>query len=138
MAKKKVFVSYDHSEDKHYKNLLKAWDANDSFDFEFDQRSPDEAINSTNATTVKATLTKLIKESAYLLVIVGKKSYESSWMTWEISKAKEADIKLKLVAVKIDTTYTTPQGLLNTGTTFAHSFTQSNVIAALNKATNSY
>lgn len=27
MAKPKVFVSYDHSEDVNYKRLLQAWDA---------------------------------------------------------------------------------------------------------------
>ncbi len=42
MAKTKVFVSYDHSEDALYKRLLQAWDANRDFDFEIDiaHRSP--------------------------------------------------------------------------------------------------
>ncbi|MEO0037175.1 MAG: hypothetical protein RIQ59_386 [Bacteroidota bacterium] len=29
MAKKKVFVSFDFDDDKNYRNLLKAWDANE-------------------------------------------------------------------------------------------------------------
>ena len=33
MATKKVFVSYDYVNDKHYKNLLLAWDANRDFAF---------------------------------------------------------------------------------------------------------
>lgn len=33
MAKKKVFVSFDYDDDKNYRNLLKAWDANPDFDF---------------------------------------------------------------------------------------------------------
>ena len=37
---KNVFVNNDHSEDFHYKELLRAWDANTDFDFEFDLRSP--------------------------------------------------------------------------------------------------
>ena len=40
MPKTKVFVSYDHSEDALYKRLLQAWDANPTFDFEFDSRGP--------------------------------------------------------------------------------------------------
>ena len=32
-----VFISYDHSEDVHYKRLLEAWDANSKFDFEFER-----------------------------------------------------------------------------------------------------
>ncbi len=34
MARKKVFISYDHSEDVRYKRLLDAWDANTSFEGE--------------------------------------------------------------------------------------------------------
>lgn len=138
MEKKKVFVSYDHSEDLHYKNLLRAWDANDNFDFEFDQRSPNEPIDSIESGKIKESLTKMMKQSEYLLVIIGKKSHESKWMNWEISRAKQSDIKLKLVAIKIDNSYTTPSGLLNTGAVFARSFTRDGIIAALNNANNNY
>jgi len=138
MGRKKVFVSYDHSEDLHYKNLLRAWDANDNFDFEFDQRSPNEAIDSENAGKIKQSLAQKMKECDYLFVIVGAKSHTSKWMSWEINRAKESDIKLKLAAVKIDTTNTTPSGLLGTGTSFAHSFTQENIIKALDNASNNY
>src|SRR5437868_8073570 len=88
-VKKKVFISYDHSEDAHYKNLLAAWDANTNFEFQFDNRSPNEAIDSTDAGTVKAALTTMIKSAEYLLVIVGAKSHTSKWMTWEIDRAKQ-------------------------------------------------
>lgn len=138
MAKKTVFVSYDHSEDLKYKNLLRAWDANPDFDFEFDQRSPNEPINSDNATKVKQALTAKMKECDYLLVIIGEKSSGSKWMNWEINRAKQDDVKLKLAAVKIDNTYTTPDGLLGTGTAFAKSFTQANIISALEKASDNY
>ena len=33
MAKKTIFISYDY--DKHWKNLLVAWDKNGEFDFTF-------------------------------------------------------------------------------------------------------
>jgi hypothetical protein len=136
MAKKKVFISYDHSEDLDYKNLLKAWDANSDFEFTFDQRSPDVAINSDDAGRVKAVLTAKMKEAEYLFVIVGAKSSTSKWMNWEIDRAKESDIKLKLAAVKLSSNYSSPSGLLNCGCSFATSFTQERIIAALNSATN--
>lgn len=136
--KRKVFISYDHSEDVHYKRLLEAWDANSSFDFEFDNRSPHVAINSADAGRVKAALTMMMKSADYLLVIVGKKSHTSKWMTWEIDRAKQSDTKLKLAAVKIDREYTTPAGLLNTGTSWAYSFTRDNILTALNNAKNTY
>ena len=45
----KVFISYDHSEDRHYKELLNAWHNHPNFEFEFDNRSPLVAINSVDA-----------------------------------------------------------------------------------------
>jgi MTH538 TIR-like domain (DUF1863) len=138
MANKKVFISYDHSEDLIYKNLLRAWDANTSFEFEFDQRSPNIPINSSLASPIKTALTKKMLESEYLLVIIGQKSFISDWMAWEIERAKMADTKLKLAAIKINRLYTTPSGLLNVGTSFAYSFTQYSIIEALNSADNNY
>jgi NADPH:quinone reductase-like Zn-dependent oxidoreductase len=88
MPKKKVFVSYDHSEDATYKYLLQAWDANSQFEFEFDSRGPDVAIDSTNATTIKQSLTQMMKDATHLLVIVGAKSSKSKWISWEIDRAK--------------------------------------------------
>ncbi|CEO35445.1 Uncharacterised protein [[Clostridium] sordellii] len=35
MANKKIFVSFEYENDKHYKFLLQAWDKNPNFDFEF-------------------------------------------------------------------------------------------------------
>ena len=131
MAKPKVFVSYDHSEDVHYKRLLQAWDANPDFDFEFDSRGPDVAIDSTNAGTVKAALTAKMKDATHLLVLVGAKSSASKWMNWEIDRAKQSDVKLKLAAVKLAKDNTTPAGLLNVGTSWATSFTRDRVVEAL-------
>lgn len=138
MAGKKVFVSYDHSEDVHYKRLLQAWDANTSFDFDFDSRGPDVPINSTDAARIQAALTTKMKEADYLLVIVGEKTYTSKWVTWEIEQAKSSDVKLKLAAVKINRNNTSPGGLTGVGTSWASSFTLENIVAALNGATNNY
>lgn len=134
MAKAKVFVSYDHSEDKHYKYLLQAWDANPDFDFEFDSRGPNVAINSTDAAVIKTRLTTLMKEATHLLVLVGEKSSTSDWMTWEIERAKQSDTKLKLAAIKLAKANITPPGLLNVGTAWATSFERDRIVAALKDA----
>jgi len=138
MAKPKVFVSYDHSEDVHYKRLLQAWDANPDFDFEFDSRGPNVPIDSTDAGVVKQNLTKMMKSATHLLVLVGQKSAQSKWMTWEIDRAKQSDIKLKLAAVRLEKSNTTPAGLLNVGTSWATSFERDRIVDALKSATNSY
>lgn len=134
MAKPKVFVSYDHSEDAHYKRLLQAWDANPTFDFEFDSRGPDVAIDSRDAGVVKAALTTKMKEATHLLVLVGAKSSKSKWMAWEIDRAKQSDLKLKIAAVKLGKDYETPAGLLNVGTSWATSFTRDRVVDCLGNA----
>lgn len=134
MAKPKVFVSYDHSEDVHYKRLLQAWDANPDFDFEFDSRGPDVAIDSADAGRVKAALTAKMKDATHLLVLVGAKSSKSKWMNWEIDRAKQSDVKLKLAAVKLAKDNDTPTGLLNVGTSWATSFTRDRVVDALKHA----
>lgn len=131
-------MSYDHSEDAHYKRLLQAWDANSDFDFEFDSRGPNVPINSDDAAVVKQSLTRMMKSATHLLVIVGEKSHRSSWMTWEIDRAKQSDVKLKLAAVKLGKSNVTPPGLLNTGTSWATSFERDRILAALNSATNNY
>ncbi len=138
MAKKKVFVSYDHSEDALYKRLLQAWDANESFDFEFDSRGPSVPIDSDDAAVVKANLTKMMKTATHLLVLVGEKSHESDWITWEIERAKQSDVKLKLAAVKLGKSNTSPAGLLGCGTSWATSFERDRIVEALSAATNNY
>jgi hypothetical protein len=138
MAKKTVFVSYDHSEDAHYKRLLQAWDANPDFDFEFDSRGPNVPIDSTDAAKIKQSLTRMMKDATHLLVLVGKESAKSKWMTWEIDRAKQEDVKLKLAAVKLEKANTTPSGLLNAGTAWATSFERDRIVEALNQAKNNY
>lgn len=138
MAKVKVFVSYDHSEDAHYKRLLQAWDANPDFDFEFDSRGPNVAIDSTDAAVIKARLTTLMKSATHLLVLVGEKSHTSKWITWEIDRAKQSDVKLKLAAVKLAKANSTPSGLLNVGTAWATSFERDRIIDALKQAKATY
>jgi hypothetical protein len=132
MAKKKVFISYDYDNDKDYKNLLKAWDANGSFDFSFHDHSADVSINSTNAAAIKSAISAKINSATYFLCIVGEKTNKSSWVSWEIDKAVE--LKMKLVAVKIKSTNTSPSELLGVGATWALSFTEVSITKAINDA----
>lgn len=141
MAKKKVFVSFDYDNDKHYKFLLEAWDANPDFDFYFSDLSSKE-IKSWDIATVKRVLSAKINQANYTLVIVGeyansqhKDSKEigyKNWLNFEIAKSKEH--KNKLIGIKIENTYTSPSELLGAGATWAMSFTKSSIIKALNEA----
>ncbi len=141
MAKKKVFVSFDYDNDKHYKNLLKAWDANPTFDFYFSDLSSTE-INSWSVSVVKQVLSTKINEANYTVVLVGKEANKQhkdhkeighkNWINYEVAKSKEH--KNKLVAVKLDKAYDSPEQLLNSGASWAMSFTQEAIVKALNDA----
>jgi hypothetical protein len=141
MAKKKVFVSFDYENDKHYKFLLQAWDANPNFDFLFSDLSSQE-INSWDISVIKQQLSKKINEATYTLVIVGEEANKkhkdsakigyTNWINYEVAKSK--DHKNKLVGVKIDKSYASPDELLGAGASWAMSFTQDAIIKALDEA----
>ena len=138
MAKKKVFVSFDYDNDKHYKSLLKAWDANPKFNFYFSDLSSAE-INSWSVPVVKQVLSRKINEANYTVVLVGKEANKKhsdykeigfkNWLNYEIAKSKEH--KNKLVAVKLSSTNTSPDELLDSGAKWAMSFKQESIIKAL-------
>ena len=141
MAKKKVVVCFDFENDKNYKRTLSMWDANSNFDFSFNDLTPNE-IQSNDIPTIKSVLTRKINQATYTLVIVGKYAdsqhpdYKEigykNWQNFEIAKSKENSNKL--VAVKIDKSYTSPNELLNSGASWAMSFTQNAIIKALDEA----
>ena len=140
MAKKTVFVSFDYDNDKKYKFLLQAWDANKQFVFSFADRSAKE-INSNNVAQVKGSLTRSINTATHTLVIVGKEANKlhrdskligyRNWINFEIAKSKENGNKL--VGVKINRSYKSPEELLDAGASWAMSFSEQAVVDALRK-----
>lgn len=141
MAKKKVFVSFDYENDRSYKYLLEAWDANPEFDFLFSDVTPSE-IDSTNIGRVKAALTVKINTATYTLVIVGKEANKlhkdhrligfRNWINFEVHQSKAN--KNKFVGIKLDKSYESPEELIGSGASWALSFTQKAILDALAKA----
>jgi len=141
MAKKKVIICFDYENDRHYRNLLNAWDANSDFDFSFNDITPSE-IQSWNIPTVKGELTKKINQATYTLVLIGKEANKKhkdsieigykNWQNFEIARSKENGNKL--VAIKLDSTNDSPDEIYGSGASWAYSFTQDAIIKALNDA----
>lgn len=129
MAKKKLFISYDYDNDKHYKNLLLAWDKNSDFDFGMSDQSADVSINSTNATAIKRAISAKINSATYFLCIIGKETNESSWVKWEIQKAVE--LNKKIVAVKTESGNSSPVEIIGIGAKWAMSFTFDSIKKAI-------
>lgn len=132
MAKKKIFISYDYENDKHYKNLLLAWDKNSEFDFSFYDTSVDVSVDSTDVAAVKRVISARISNSTYFLCIVGKYTHKSGWVAWEIDKAVE--LKKKLVGVKTSKDNKSPSELLGVGAEWALSFTFESIKNAIGRA----
>ncbi len=57
---------------------------------------------------------------------------EINWINWEIKKSIELDNKL--VAVKIDKSYESPDAIIGAGASWALSFNQDSIIKALEDA----
>ena len=132
MATKKVFVSYDYDNDKNYKNMLLAWDKNSDFDFNMSDQSADVSINSTDAAAIKRAISAKINNATYFLCLIGKKTYKSDWVKWEIEKALE--LEKRIVAVKISSDCTSPDEILGVGASWALSFTFDAIKKAIDAA----
>ena len=141
MEKKPIFISFDYENDKHYKFLLTALSANPRFDISFNDKSSSE-IKSSEIPVVKAGLTRKINEAKYTLCIIGKyantrhKDYveigSKNWINFEIAQSKKNGNKL--IAIKIDNAFESPDEILNSGASWARSFTEDAITKALDEA----
>jgi hypothetical protein len=132
--KKKVFISYDHSEDVHLRNLLEAWNKNSKFSFTMERTSPFQPIESQDEAVVKRALTPMLKKADYLLVIVGEKTAKSQFVRWEIERAQSKDVNLRIAAVKRHARCRLPSPLLGRQISCAKTFSHEAIISALEGA----
>jgi hypothetical protein len=130
MAKNKVFISYDYDHDKASKDRLLGWDANHEFDFSSYDRSLDVTVDSEEAVAIKQNLAALIGDASCFLCIVGKESYRSGWVAWEIWKAVE--LKKKVVAAKTDSINNSPSVLQSAGVSWSTMFNFDSIRKAMN------
>ncbi len=136
-----VFVSFDWDNDRQYKFLLNAWNKNPLFRFVFRDETPTE-INSYNIGRIKAGLTEKVNVATHTLVIVGRYANAlhrdraligfRNWINFEIHQSKTAGNKI--VAVKLDRKFESPEELLGANASWAYAFTEDAVISALNRA----
>ena len=69
MTKKKMFVSYDYDNDKHYKNMLLAWDKNSEFNFGFSDQFANVSIQRTNSAAIKRAISAKINAVTYFCAL---------------------------------------------------------------------
>ncbi len=141
MAEKKVFVSFDYDNDRDYKYLLEAWDANPKFEFVFKDMTPSE-INTYSIARIKAGLTGKINDSDFTLVLVGQHANSlhkhsgligaQNWIHFEIHQSALSGNRIAVVRLK--PYYEYPTALSGKGYAYIEGFTEDNVIVVLDKA----
>jgi hypothetical protein len=130
MAKRRVFIGYDYDNDKAAKDRLLGWDADREFDFTSYDQSFGVAVDSPGAAAIKQDLAARIGDASYFLYIVGKESYRSGWVAWEVRKAVE--LKKKLVAAKTDSINNSPASLQGVGASWSTMFNFDSIKKAMN------
>ena len=139
-ATKKICISFDWHNDRDYRYLLSTWLANRKNPVTFTDLSAGEIHD--NVDRVKARLITQIRASTHTLVLIGEYAntrHEFSerigtrnWIWWEIEQSKAEGNGL--IAVKLKASNPTPDPLLNSGATWAMSFTQEAILEATHDA----
>jgi hypothetical protein len=128
----KIFVTYDYDNDRHYKNLLVAWAKNSTFDLSFHDKSVDVSVNSDDLAAIRRVVSARIKESSRFLCIIGKDTWRSECVDWEIEKARE--LGKPLIAVKTAKSNKAPRALANGRASWALAFKFDSIKKAIENA----
>lgn len=125
----KIFISYYYDKDSSLKRLLKAWSKNEKFDIEFEDMSADVSFNTTTDEELKLELTKRIKKSDIVLVLIGSNTYSRKWVKYEIKEAVR--LSKPIVAVKQDRSHISPSELKGIGANWVYGFQARKVSSAI-------
>ena len=137
---KKICIGFDWHSDRNYRYLLGTWLANRKNSVTFTDLSAGEIHD--NVDRVKARLITQIRAATHTLVLIGEyantrhkyseKIGTRNWIWWEIEQSKAEGNGL--IAVKLKASSPTPDPLLDSGATWATSFTQEAILEATNDA----
>ena len=76
------------------KNLRKMLESRGRFNVSFEEATPDEPINSEDATYIKKRLGEMIFKSDVVLGIAGLYASHSDWMAWELKTADDIGVPI--------------------------------------------
>ena len=140
MAKKKVCCSFDYEHDRHYYNLLEAWNNNKDNDFLIKDSKLSE-IQRESVANIKQVLSTKIGDANYMIAIIGKHSDDThpdsaeigykNWQAYEIAKNHEKGNGL--VVVKLDNSYSAPVEAYGIGAKWVYSFNLEDILSDLNE-----
>ena len=86
---RRVFISYQHK-DRHAKELLKAQAENKRMDLSLNDQSPSKPFSS----SWKSRMKNRIENSSATVVMIGKDTYKSKAVNWEIEQSRKQGNKI--------------------------------------------
>lgn len=128
-GEKKIFVSYYYDKDKTLKRLLNAWSRNDKFNIDFIDTSADVSLDTKTERELSEELSKRIKNSDIVLVLIGNKTHSRKWVKYEIKEAIR--LHKPIVAVKQNRNHISPSELKGVGVNWVYGFRARKVSAAI-------
>ena len=96
----KVYVSFDADNDMKYYRTLQMWDANDDFEFTFNDAHDINTILDKSEESIKAGLMERFRNTKIFVLLVGqytKNLYK--YVRWEIEQAIKRDIPIIVVNI---------------------------------------
>ena len=141
MTRKKVFVSFDYTADKSFKQILEEWALGTEYEFEFCIDPPHE-INPDNIGRIKTELSSRIHSASHTLVLVGVDANKGdrharlighkNWINFEIFQSRQN--RNKIAAVKLNKNHELPDELAKSSVSWAMEFQKDDILKALNEA----
>ena len=96
MYRNKTFVSFDGDNDMHYYRLMRAWKANERFDFRFyDAHDINTARDTSTEETIKGRLRERLGNAKVVVSLIGDRTrYLYRLVRWELEQALEQEIPI--------------------------------------------
>ena len=109
MPKRRIFISFDHDDTETVNGFLGLRNILDNF--EFYNHKLDYRINSTDVNYVmKVIRDEFINPASVTVVLIGNRTANSSWVTWEIDESKRQGKGILGIRLK-DTYGNNPSGI---------------------------
>lgn len=90
MAKRRIFISYDHDDAQQVTGFMGLRNIIDDFDFY--NHKLDHRINSNNGEYVARIIRdEYIRPASVSIVLIGNNTAKSEWVKWEIQASKELE-----------------------------------------------
>ena len=101
-ARRRVFISFQN-EDLWAVKHLRAIAKSDDYDFDIFDESLKVPFNSTNAAYIRGRLLEHINRTAVTICLLGKTTYQSEWVDWELMKSLRKGNRIIVMGIPNET-----------------------------------